>query len=63
MKSRWILCWLLLCATASVTASALADELGVISGVVRDVEGKPIRGAIVSLASGQAPALVTQTVS
>jgi len=42
---------------------AASDEVGIISGTVRDVQSKPVEGAKVTLTSDQPPAITKQTIS
>ena len=53
----------LVAAIALVLLCAAGDDLGVVSGVVRDAAGKAVEGAKVTLTSSQTPPILQQTTS
>jgi tetratricopeptide (TPR) repeat protein len=63
MNLRWILGLSLLVAAVLVYGSAFADDLGSITGSVRDAGGKPIEGAMITLTARQTGVVVVQVTS
>jgi tetratricopeptide (TPR) repeat protein len=62
MKSCFVLGWWLLVVITLASGNA-ADGLGSIAGFVRDVDGKPISGATITLTAQQTPTVTMQATS